>query len=152
MQILDAKGIEVNESNLPGEKKMNITNYRLTTEQFNTIQNQLQPKLEDGLIQSVDARRLHQWLGFNPGNFSDWMRTQIDRAGLVEHEDYEILLLPEQEQVWGGANRKDYALSPNAAKEIAMMSSSDKGKLIRNYFLDCELKLKLKKAIKSSST
>ena len=116
-------------------------NYRLSTEQFNIIQNQIQPKIEDGLIQSVDARRLHQWLGIGK-DFSTWIKDQIERAGLVEHEDYEILLPRNGEQDWGGSNRKDYALTPDAAKEIAMMSSSDKGKLIRNYFIDCEKRLK----------
>ena len=66
---------------------------------------------------------------------------QIDRADLVEHEDYEVFVV-DYENPLGGRPAKEFALSPNAAKEIAMMSSSDKGKLIRNYFLDCELKLK----------
>lgn len=119
---------------------MNITNYRLTTEQFNTIQNHLQPKIEDGLIQSVDARRLHQWLEVGK-DFSNWVKDQIERAGLVEHEDYEVFA-KNGENPLGGRPAKEYALSPDAAKEISMMSSSDKGKLIRNYFIDCEKKVK----------
>lgn len=115
--------------------------YRLSTEQFNIIQNQIQPKIEEGVIRSVDARRLHQWLGIGK-DFSNWIKDHIARAGLVEHEDYEILLAKSGEQVWGGSNRKEYALTPDAAKEIAMMSSGDKGKLIRNYFIDCEKRLK----------
>jgi len=118
------------------EEIMKIINTRLSIEQFTAIQNQLQPKIEDGLVQSVDARRLHAWLEVGK-DFSNWVKYQIERAALVEHEDYEVFA-KNGEQDWGGSNRKEYALSPDAAKEIAMMSSSDKGKLIRNYFLDCE--------------
>lgn len=114
-------------------------NYRLSTEQFNIIQNQIQPKIEDGLIQSVDARRLHQWLGIGK-DFSTWIKEQIARAGLVEHEDYEVFTRS-GENLFGGRPAKDYVLTPDAAKEIAMMSSSDKGKLIRNFFIDCEKRL-----------
>lgn len=119
---------------------MQIINTRLSPEQFNAIQAQLQPKIEDGIIQSVDARRLHQWLEVGK-DFSNWVKDQIERAGLVEHEDYEVFA-KNGENPLGGRPAKDYALSPDAAKEIAMMSSSDKGKLIRNYFLDCERRVK----------
>ena len=115
-------------------------NYRLTTEQFEAIQNQIQPKIEDGVIQSIDARRLHQWLGIGK-DFSTWIKDQIARAGLVEHEDYEVFTRI-GENPFGGRPTKEYALSPDAAKEIAMMCSSEKGKLMRSYFIDCEKRLR----------
>jgi anti-repressor protein len=35
-------------------------------------------------------------------------------------------------------NQKDYVLTIDTAKQIAMMENNDKGKEIRRYFLDCE--------------
>ena len=38
---------------------MQISTYRLHQDQFNSIQNQLQPNLENGVVRSVDARKLY---------------------------------------------------------------------------------------------
>lgn len=59
--------------------------------------------------ENVDARRLHQLLGVGK-DFSTWIKVQIERAGLVEHEDYREV--PPQVRVSGsgGRNRREYVL------------------------------------------
>ena len=43
-----------------------------------------------------------------------------------------------------GHNRKDYALTIDAAKKVAMSEQTKKGEEVRNYFLDCEKQLQEK--------
>lgn len=91
------------------------------------------------MVQSVDGRALHAFLGL-ARDFNQWMREQIDRARLVEGRDwvsYEDVGNPS-----GGRPRKEYALTVEAGKHIGMMSGTDKGFEIRDYFIECERQLK----------
>lgn len=87
--------------------------------------------------QAVNARYLYEWLQVKK-DFSDWMKAQIIRCDLSENEDYQVFLPQKGEQKRGGSNRIDYALSLNAAKEISMMSQTQRGKEARRYFIECE--------------
>ena len=69
------------------------------------------------------------------------MKDQIERCDLVENQDYEVFA-EKGENPKGGRPSKEYALSINAAKEISMMSQTEKGKQARRYFIACEEKLK----------
>lgn len=57
-----------------------------------------------------------------------------------------LALLGEQnkETGRGGNNKIEYVLTIDAAKEISMMSQSERGKQARLYFIECEKKLKEK--------
>lgn len=99
---------------------------------------ELIPIEKRGGQQAVNARYLYEWLQIRK-QFADWIKMQIIRCDLVENEDYEVLLHQEVKQSGrGGSNRIDYALSLNAAKEISMMSQTEKGKQARRYFIECE--------------
>lgn len=91
-------------------------------------------------IQTVNARELHAFLGVSR-DFNQWMREQIERARLVEGRDYltyeEVVQVPHQ----GGARstkKIQYAITLDAAKHIGMMSGTDKGFEVREYFIACE--------------
>jgi anti-repressor protein len=97
-------------------------------------------------VAAVDARELHGFLDVAK-KFTDWFKAQIDRARLVEGRDYVEILLPQKgeqdsEPQHGGHNRRDYALTLDAAKHIAMMSGTEKGFEVRDYFIECERQAK----------
>ena len=89
--------------------------------------------------QVVSARELHRFLGVNT-DFTNWCKRMFD-YGFTEDQDY-CLLAKNGEQKRGGHNATDYALTIDAAKEIAMLQRSEKGKQARQYFIECERKLK----------
>ena len=84
---------------------------------------------------SVNARDLHEFLEVQK-DFSDWIKVQVERARLVEHRDFEVF--PFLGGNSGGRPRQEYALTPDAAKHISMMSGTEKGFEARDYFIECE--------------
>jgi phage anti-repressor protein len=90
-------------------------------------------------VQTCSARDLHAFLGV-AAQFTDWIKAQIERARLIENRDY----LPHEEvkQLPSGAKTlKQYALTIEAAKHVAMLSQTDKGFEVREYFIECEKKV-----------
>lgn len=87
--------------------------------------------------QAVNARHLYQWLEVKK-DFSDWIKVQFKRCDLVENVDYQSLPQKGEQTGRGGYNKIEYALSLNAAKEISMMSQTERGKQARRYFIECE--------------
>lgn len=86
--------------------------------------------------QAVNARHLYAWLEIGR-DFSNWMKDQIIRCDLVENQDFEVFA-KSGVNPQGGRPSTEYALSIEAAKEISMMSQTDKGKQARRYFIECE--------------
>jgi anti-repressor protein len=88
------------------------------------------------LDNEVDARTLHQTLG-SRRDFSAWISDQIAKYDLVEDRDFRIL--PKNgEYSQAGQPRKDYALSLDAAKLIALGSKGDNVKSARLYLINLE--------------
>lgn len=91
-----------------------------------------------------DARELHSFLGVRK-DFSSWIRERIADYGFIENEDFVLLTkIGEQRTGRGGHNRKDYHLTLDTAKELAMVERNDKGRQIRRYFIECEKQLRQK--------
>lgn len=80
----------------------------------------------------VDARALHEWLGVAT-RFDDWMRRIVRDYGFVEGEDFSSHLRKTL-----GRPRKDYLLTLDVAKEVAMIGNTPKGKATRRYFIEAE--------------
>lgn len=89
----------------------------------------------DGEQPTVSARALHTGLEISR-RFSVWFET--NSQGFVENEDYTSVL--SGTVVNNGAHREiqDYSLSVDMAKHICLMSRTEKGKQIRQYFIDLE--------------
>ncbi|HAW3064502.1 TPA: phage antirepressor Ant [Escherichia coli] len=87
----------------------------------------------------VNARDLHGFLEVGK-DFSNWIRARINEYGFVEHLDY-ILFSPNLAKTLG-RRRKDYHLTLDTAKELAMVERNEKGRQIRRYFIECEKKLR----------
>ena len=85
----------------------------------------------------VSARELHSFLGATE-RFGNWFDRQM-QYGFVENEDYTGC---EVFNTLANQTLKDYALTIDCAKEISMLQRSDKGKEARQYFIQCERKLK----------
>jgi anti-repressor protein len=100
--------------------------------------NSLIPIKEKDKKQVVDARDLHRFLGVKK-DFSDWIKYQLKRWQFVEGKDYSPFLGSEKVR---GKAIVEYALTVNTAKELSMVSRTDKGKEARDYFISVENKYK----------
>ena len=106
--------------------------------------NELIKITNDNGKQLVSARELHEFLGLKK-RFSSWIHQYIKEDNdymFVKDEDFTSVL--SSTVVNNGANRElqDYAVTISMAKEISMVTNTDKGKEARRYFIDCEKKLK----------
>lgn len=96
--------------------------------------------------QTCNARDLHGILGVGK-DFSNWIKAQIERARLVDGRDFVTAeVLAQKGGNPGGRPRIDYHLTIDAAKHVAMMSGTDKGYQVREYFLECERRAKAQPA------
>lgn len=98
--------------------------------------------VNENVDKAVNARMLHAYLGVGK-DFSSWFKAQIKRCDLIEDTDYQALTLKvENSNGIGYSHRTEYALTLDAAKEVSMMSQTEKGKVARRYFIECEKRLK----------
>ena len=100
-------------------------------------------------VQTVNARDIHSSLEIKK-DFSTWVKAQIERGGFEENVDYvktQYLRSPSRGSTKSRPQTViDYHFSLSSAKHIAMMSNSEKGKQVRDYFIRCEQELKEVKA------
>jgi phage anti-repressor protein len=85
----------------------------------------------------VDARDLHANLKVTK-DYSTWIKRYTERAQLVEGEDFICSPNRGSKDGRGGHNRVDYILSLDAAKHIALMQCSVRGRKVRSYFIEVE--------------
>lgn len=107
--------------------------------------NQLIPVF-DGTISNettllCNARDLHAFLGIGK-RFASWITERISEYEFIENQDYMIASQIREAKGRGGHNRKDYHLTLDTAKELAMVERNEKGRQIRQYFIECEKKLR----------
>jgi anti-repressor protein len=101
---------------------------------------QVSPRtIGDDSTQTVNARDLHAFLEVGK-DFSNWIKDRIDQYGFAEGADYAVTLAKVGVRL--NVTQKDYHLTLDMAKELAMVERNDKGKLARQYFIECERKAK----------
>jgi phage anti-repressor protein len=92
--------------------------------------------------QTVNARDLHTALEVGR-DFSTWIKGRIEEYGFAEGEDYEIIV-PKTGDYSGPGNPnfipKDYLLSVDMAKELAIVENNETGRKIRRYLIRIERK------------
>lgn len=88
----------------------------------------------------VSARELHEKLE-SKERFSKWFGRML-KYGFIENQDF--ICVHFSTVVNNGAEREigDYALKLDMAKEICMIQRSEIGQKYRQYFIECEKKLK----------
>lgn len=92
----------------------------------------------DGLVQTVNARDLHEALGVNR-DFTSWIKYQLE--DFKENQDF--IIFTKNGEKSRGRPTKDFALTLDTAKHICMMSRCEKGKQLRQYFIEAEKQFRL---------
>lgn len=87
-----------------------------------------------GTIQTVNARDLHAFLG-SKRQFADWISERIQKYGFVENQDF-VIFSQNCEKPKGGRPAKEFALTLDMAKELAMVENNDKGKQVGCNYTD----------------
>ena len=98
----------------------------------------LQPQTIDGAtVETVSARELYRILGLDKSNWSRWSKQNIvDNPFAVENNDYVGFVI-----MTNGNETTDFALVLDFAKKLAMQVNTEKGELVRKYFIECEKQL-----------
>lgn len=88
--------------------------------------------------QVVSGRIFHKQLGVNT-RFDNWILRKIKTYGFVENVDF-VRLSKNGQTVNGGLREvlDDYILTLDMAKELAMITNTEKGRKIRRYFIKVE--------------
>lgn len=90
----------------------------------------------DEQAQLVDARTLHRFLGIDT-EFRKWVARRIEEYGFQEGEDFRSFLGESS----GGRRSREYHVTLDMGKELAMVERNDKGRQARRYFIECEKRL-----------
>lgn len=98
--------------------------------------------------QAVSAKGLFDFLNLEGSNYVRWIKKNItSNEFAIENEDwvftsYMTNIRPngENPKTSRGRPSKDYVLSLEFAKKLAMMSRTEQGEHVRQYFIECEKK------------
>jgi len=91
-------------------------------------------------VNAVDARNLHKFLNVKE-KFNEWAKRYLSddsEYGFVINSDF----CRSTCLATNGRKMETYLLTIDTAKELSMISKTEKGRLARKYFIDCEKKLK----------
>ena len=97
-----------------------------------------QSSINGELQQTVNARELHAFLQ-SKQDFSTWIKNRVEQYDFLENQDF-IKLHKKMEA--NNATMIEYYITLDMAKELAMVERNDKGKQARQYFIECERKLR----------
>ena len=91
--------------------------------------------INEQTLDTVNARELHTFLEVGR-HFATWLNARIKQYGFEEGEDFTVI---SRDPKWGSGNRgatKEYFITIDMAKELAMVERNEKGKQARRYFID----------------
>lgn len=88
-------------------------------------------------VNAVNARELHEKLEVKT-QFKDWMPRRIEEFGFEEGRDFTVLKNEHGRNVSGKFSSKEYIISLDMAKELAMVENNEQGRKIRQYFIEVE--------------
>lgn len=88
-----------------------------------------------------NARDLHKFLGVQ-SKFAEWINRRIKEYGFVKNQDFVIISEISETMTKNGQRRattsKQYHITLDMAKELAMVEKNAKGREIRRYFIQME--------------
>ncbi|MDW3682952.1 antA/AntB antirepressor family protein [Cupriavidus sp. CV2] len=91
-------------------------------------------------VQTVNARDLHAFLEVGKV-FAAWIQERISQYGFVAGVDFEVFS-DSGNNPTGGRPAREYVITLDMAKELAMVERNEKGKQARQYFIQCERRAK----------
>lgn len=94
-----------------------------------------QSQIGDDLVQTVNARELHEFLGVGKV-FAAWIQDRIQQYEFVDGVDYVVTV--SKTGIRKNVTQKDYFITLDMAKELSMVERNAKGKQARQYFIQCE--------------
>lgn len=97
---------------------------------------ELIPIQDNDGTQAVMGRDLHAFLEVGR-DYTNWFKQMVG-YGFIEGQDF----TPDLAKSTGGRPRADHIVSLDMAKEISMIQRSEKGKQARQYFIECERRVK----------
>jgi len=83
-------------------------------------------------VNSVNSREIYAYLEVKQ-QYADWIKLAIEKYDFIENEDFTL-----HKFVNGKATQKDYIVSLDMAKELCLVSNTEKGKETRKYFISVE--------------
>lgn len=86
--------------------------------------------------QTVNARELWERLE-SKQRFSDWFSNRVKDCGFTVNKDFCFVNLGSKDGR-GGHNRKEYWITLDVAKHLAMLERNEQGRKIRDYFIEVE--------------
>ena len=104
---------------------------------MNEIINITKTTINNEEINAVNARELHEKLGVKT-QFKDWMPRRIEEYGFEEGRDFTVLKNERGRNANGKFCSKEYIISIDMAKELAMVENNERGREIRRYFIEVE--------------
>ena len=92
--------------------------------------------IQNTQVQLCNARELHQFVE-SKQQYSHWIKDRISDYVFTENEDY--IIVTERTL---GRPRKEYHITLDMGKELAMVERNEKGRQVRKYFIECERRAK----------
>lgn len=112
---------------------------------------ELLPVLKKCKNNKIDARTLFNELNLGTSGikFVDWINNIIDKYSFLENKDYTISFKEEglsqeknKQEGHDNATLKEYTLTLDCAKKVAMRENTDNGDLVCDYFISLEKAVK----------
>ena len=94
--------------------------------------------IDGNAVETVNARELHTFLE-SKQDFSTWIKNRIADYDFVENQDF-VRFHKKMEA--NNATLIEYHITLDMAKELSMVERTEKGKQARQYFIECERKLR----------
>lgn len=106
--------------------------------EYTIIENELLPIYESERKERlVNARELHEKLQ-SKQEFANWIKNRIKKYEFIENEDFIWFDRFIKADRYGNKTLKEYYLTIDMAKELAMVENNQMGRKIRRYFIEVE--------------
>ena len=108
--------------------------------------------IDGNAVETVNAKELHEFLEVR-SKFADWIKNRISEYDFTVNQDFTTvsknlenggrsIVRFHKKMEANNATMIEYHITLDMAKELAMVERTEKGKQARQYFIECERKLR----------